>query len=266
MSVYNISYKEIIPDTAFRSLYSPATNNNIQIINFIKNTFINVKKDNYSNYTTTFKSNSPKIKSYTKNRNKIEYNITHLNVFNNNFRKNVGIQYPSCESEGDCVLCGDPEINNPCKWSVDFNPSFESESIIGDVPGTHNNWIIQKENLGPLNQSEQEITFDVATWESEPGFSLQIYLRTRYCQEATYVFESETRSLVDSFYTPVFLNSEDYLVEFIFTINTNDCQGDITYIDSEYGYYNTCETTTTTQVSTPTPTPTYETPTPTPTP
>jgi hypothetical protein len=269
MSVYNISFKDYLPDSAFRSIVVSSTNNNVQIVNFIKNKSTTPNISTYNQRTTTFKSNSSKPKSYTENIDKIVYNIDSLKFKKNNADSflELGESQSVCLSSDDsCNICEDKIADPiPCQLEVIFSPKLNPtqlnyEEII------NNEWIIINPENNPVMVSNQSISFTVNSFEENRQFNIDVYIKTKFCKEKIYNF-SGTDSYSDTFNIPEF-DEDDFVIEFLFKISSNDCHLQISYIDEEQEA--TCITTTTpTETTFPTyPTettfPTYPTETPTP--
>jgi len=250
MSVFNITYGDNLPDSAFRSLINPATNNNIQIANYLKNKVSNPDFDIYRFYTTTFKSNSIKPKSYTKNSEKKSYNLISLTSTRNNFSSAIGNLSTSeiCSTSEDCAICEDGSlIPTYCYWEAEFNPDLKVRpAFVDDIT---NNWYISKEDIddNAINKSNTNISFKVSVKESNRNFNVKIYLKTKKCREKNYTFSGQN-TLSSSFLTPEFDGADDKIVEFYFSIITTDCVGNIEYTDDDVV---TC----TTSVTIPTPQP-----------
>lgn len=259
MTIYNISYRDYLSDTAFRSTFIPATNNNIQIVNFLKNKNTKLNSNNINNQkTTTLKSNSPKPKSYLQNSNKIVYNIDSLKFTRNNFSNAFGPVYDKsiCSSGDDvCNSCEDKSsYYEPCRLSVIFNPKIYP--VIKEE-GINNEWIIDDIEDNPIGKSNQTIFFEVENLDEDGDFDIDIYIKTKYCKEKTYHFFGN-EIYADNFTTPEF-NSDDFVTEFFFKVSSSVCILNISYVDNLNN--PTCPTTETTitTISTPEPTPTTET-------
>lgn len=266
MPVYNISFKDYLPDSAFRSIVVSSTNNNVQIVNFIKNKSTTPNISTYNQRTTTFKSNSSKPKSYTENIDKIVYNIDSLKFKKNNadsFLELSENQSVCLSSDDSCNICEDKIADpKPCQLEVIFSPKLNPtqlnyEQII------NNEWIIINPENNPVMVSNQSISFTVNSFEENRQFNIYVYIKTKFCKEKIYEF-SGTDSYSNTFNIPEF-DEDDFVIEFLFRISSNDCDLVISYVDEDQEA--TC-TTTTTPTATPTETtfPTYPTETPTPSP
>lgn len=256
MSLYNISFKDYLPDSAFRSIVVSSTNNNIQIVNLIKNKNTNPNINTYNQKTTTFKSNSLKPKSYKQNSNKIIYNIDSLKFKKNDDYSLLELsenQIICSSSDDSCNICEDKIADpKPCQLEVIFSPKLNPtqlnyEQII------NNEWIIINPETNPIMLSNQSISFTVNSFEENPEFNINVYIKTKFCKEKTYEF-SGTDSYSDTFNIPEF-DEDDFVIEFLFIISSSDCSLEISYLDEDHDTVCTTTPTETTVPTYPTPSP-----------